>query len=119
MNFSILVHETADVFAMRSDPVQRALLYPPIGEYLQALRDAGVFVSGAGLEAPETATVLSTNGQSWSVQDGPFADTKEQLAGIFIIDVPDRAQALEWTRRFPSAPGRKLELRANLLPLPE
>lgn len=116
MNFSILIHETAEVFAMRSDPAQRASLYPPIGEYLRALREAGVFVGGAGLEAPATANVLSANGAGWKVQDGPFADTKEQLAGLIIIDVPDRERALEWARRFPTMPGRKLELRANLIP---
>lgn len=119
MNFPILVHETAEVFASRADPVQREVLFAPIGPYLKAMRDAGVFVAGAGLEAPPTATVLSPSGNGWSVQDGPFADTKEQLAGIVMIDVPDHARALEWTRRFPSAPGRKLELRAHLVPLHE
>lgn len=116
MNFSILIHETAEVFAMRDDPAQRPALYAPIGAYVKALRDAGVFVGGAGLEAPPTASVLSANGTGWKVQDGPFADTKEQLAGIIIIDVPDRERALEWARRFPTQPGRKIELRANLVP---
>lgn len=116
MNFSILIHEAAEVFARRDDPAQRPALFAPIGEYLKALRDAGLFVDGAGLEAPTTAIVLSANGNGWKVQDGPFADSKEQLAGIVIIDVPDREQALEWARRFPSMPGRKLELRANLIP---
>ncbi len=116
MNFSILIHETAEVFAKRDDPAQRPALYAPIGAYLKTLRDAGVFVGGAGLEAPPTATVLSSNGTGWKVQDGPFADTKEQLGGIIILDVPDRESALEWARRFPVLPGRKLELRANLIP---
>ena len=116
MNFSILIHETAEVFARRDDPSQRPALYAPIGAYLQALREAGVFVGGAGLEAPPTASVLSTAGSGWKVQDGPFADTKEQLGGIIIIDVPDRERALEWAKRFPAMPGRKLELRANLVP---
>lgn len=116
MNFSILIHETADAFAMRDDPAQRPALYAPIGAYLQALREAGVFVGGAGLEAPATASVLSANGSGWKVQDGPFADTKEQLAGLIIIDVPDRKRALEWALRFPRQSGRKIELRANLVP---
>lgn len=119
MNFSILVHETAELFAGRDDPTQRAALFAPIGPYLQAMRDAGVFVGGAGLEAPATATVLNPVGNGWQVQDGPFADTKEQLAGIVLIDVSNRAHALEWTRRFPVTPGRRLELRANLIPLHE
>lgn len=116
MNFSILIHENAEVFVKRSDPAQRAVLFAPIGAYLQALRDAGVFVGGAGLEPPQTATVLNPSGNGWQVQDGPFADTKEQLGGLVIIDVPDRERALEWARRFPALPGRKLELRANLIP---
>lgn len=116
MNFSILIHETAEVFALRDDPAQRQSLYAPIGAYLKAVRDAGVFVGGAGLEAPATANVLSKAGNGWKVQDGPFADTKEQLAGLIIIDVPDRERALEWARRFPLQPGRKIELRANLVP---
>lgn len=116
MNFSILIHETAEVFALRDDPARRPALYAPIGAYLQRLRDAGVFVGGAGLEAPATASVLSANGVGWKVQDGPFADTKEQLAGIIIIDAPDRERALEWARRFPAQSGRKIELRANLIP---
>ena len=116
MNFSIMIHESAEVFARRADPGGRAALFAPIGIYLQALRDAGVFVGGAGLEAPPTATVLSPSGDGWQVQDGPFADTKEQLAGLVIIDVADRVKALEWARRFPATAGRRLELRANLVP---
>lgn len=116
MNFSIVIHDTAEAFARREDPAQRLALFAPLGAYLKALSDAGVFVGGAGLEAPATATVLSQSGNAWQVQDGPFADTKEQLAGLIIIDVPDRASALEWVRRFPMLPGRKLELRANLSP---
>ena len=116
MNFSILIHDNHEAFATRADPVRRAAEYAPIGAYLQALRDAGVFVGGAGLEAPASATVLSGNGNDWAVQDGPFADTKEQLAGLVIVEVSDREQALEWARRFPRRPGRKIELRANLPP---
>jgi hypothetical protein len=119
MNFSIVIHDTAESFARREDPAQRAALFAPLGAYLKALNDAGVFVGGAGLEAPATATVLSQSGNARQVQDGPFADTKEQLAGLIIIDVPDRASALEWVRRFPMLPGRKLELRANLVPQQE
>lgn len=116
MNFSIVIHDTAEAFARRDDPAQRAALFAPLGAYIKALEDAGVLVGGAGLDAPATATVLSQSANAWQVQDGPFADTKEQLAGIIIIDVPDRASALDWVRRFPMLPGRKLELRPNLIP---
>ena len=115
MQCTILIHEQAHIIAMRKDPVQRAALYPPIGAYLEALKEAGVFVAGAGLEEPSTATVLSAAGSSsWQAQDGPYADTKEQLAGFFLIDVPDHAAALAWAKRCPVLPGRTVELRANL-----
>jgi hypothetical protein len=114
MQCTILIHEQARIIAMRKDPTQRAALYAPIGAYLEALKEAGVFVSGAGLEEPSTATVLSPAGGGWQAQDGPYADTKEQLAGFFLIDVPDRAAALAWAKRCPVLPGRTVELRANL-----
>lgn len=114
MQCTILVHEQAHIIAMRNDPVQRAALYPPIGAYIDALKEAGVFVAGAGLEEPSTATVLSAAGSGWQAQDGPYADTKEQLAGFFLIDVPDRAAALAWARCCPVLPGRTVELRGNL-----
>lgn len=114
MQCTILVHEQAHIIAMRNDPVQRAALYPPIGAYLDALKEAGVFVAGAGLEEPSTATVLYAAGSGWQAQDGPYADTKEQLAGFFLIDVPDRTTALAWARRCPVLPGRTVELRGNL-----
>ncbi|WP_426662053.1 YciI family protein [Rhodanobacter aciditrophus] len=114
MQCTILIHEQAQVIAMRRDPARQAALYAPIGAYLEALKEAGVFVSGAGLEEPATATVLSAAGSGWQAQDGPYADTKEQLAGFFLIDVPDRAAALAWARRCPVLPGRTVELRGNL-----
>ena len=50
----------------------------------------------------------------WQVQDGPFADTKEQLGGFYVIDVPDRDAALAWARRYPHSFGRAVEVRRNL-----
>jgi len=49
------------------------------------------------------------------VQDGPYADTKEQLAGYFIIDVADLDAALEWAARIPATPGSVIEVRPNLM----
>ena len=48
------------------------------------------------------------------MQDGPFADTKEQLAGFFIIDVPDIDAALKWAARYPGGPGGGVEVRPAL-----
>lgn len=94
------------------------MLFAPIGAYLKALREAGVFVSGAGLEPPAaTTTFVPDSGARWRTQDGPYAEAKEQLAGLIILGVANHAEALRWAERCPVLPGRVLELRPNLVPM--
>lgn len=120
MNYTLLIRETEEVIGMRSDPHQRAVLFEPVFAYLKALREAGVFVGGAGLEPPATTTTfVSDGGTRWRTQDGPYAEAKEQLAGLIIFSAADHADAVRWAERCPSMPGRVLELRPNLVPLQE
>jgi hypothetical protein len=79
--------------------------------YGEALHAAGIFVGGAGLESPQAATTVSTRGGKRQVQDGPYAETKEFLAGFGIIDVPNLATALEWAARHPAAGYATIEVR--------
>ncbi len=118
MNYTIMIYETAADFAARTDPDpnKKAAYWAPWPLYSKALKDAGVFVGGAGLQPPETATTLKFRDSQRLVQDGPYADTKEQLGGFFIIDVPDLDTALDWAARCPSSPGRVFEVRPNLVP---
>jgi hypothetical protein len=117
MNCTLLIREPPELFAMRGDPARRPALFAPIGAYLKALREAGVFVSGAGLEPPEATTSFVSDGnRGWRAQDGPYAETKEQLAGLIILNVADHAEAVRWAKRCPVMPGRILELRPNLVP---
>jgi len=119
MNYTILIYETAADFAARNDPDpdRREAYWSAWPPYAQALREAGVFAGGAGLEPPDTATTLRFHGDQHHVQDGPFADTKEQLGGFFIVDVPDLDAALVWAARVPHSPGRICEVRPNLKPM--
>ena len=73
-------------------------------------------VGGAGLQLPDTATTLRLDDGRRLIQDGPYADTKEQLGGFYIINVPDLDTALEWAARIPAAPGSVTELRPKLEP---
>lgn len=79
--------------------------------------DAGEPSGGRGqaLQPSSTATSLRIRGGKRQVQDGPFADSKEQLGGFFIIDVPDLDAALEWAARCPSASTGGVEVRPVLL----
>ena len=67
--------------------------------YANAINGAGIVVGGSPLEPSVTATTLRRTGDARTVQDGPYADTKEQLGGFFLIDVPDLDTALEWAGR--------------------
>jgi hypothetical protein len=118
MNYTILIYETAADFARRkdADAKKRAAYWAEWPPYAQALKDAGVFVGGAGLQPPETATLLKLRDGQRHVQDGPYADTKEQLGGYFIINVPNLDAALDWAARIPQSPGRVFEVRPNLVP---
>jgi hypothetical protein len=108
----LLFYSTPEEFAARDDPEGHKLFRASFVPYMKALQDAGVVVVGAGLQKPATATSLRINRDGrHHVQDGPFADTKEQLAGFFIIDVPDMDEALKWAARYPGGPGGGVEVR--------
>jgi len=79
--------------------------------YTNALRDAGVLVSGAGLHDPDTATAVRVREGKRLLTDGPFAETKEHVVGFYMIDVPDLDSALDWAARVPNARTGVIELR--------
>jgi hypothetical protein len=116
MNYSILIYETPADFAARKDPDKAPAYWAAWPPYSKALKDAGVFIGGAGLQPPETGTTLRFH-QELQIQDGPYAETKEQLGGFFIINVPDLDTALSWAARVPRMPGRVVEVRPNIPPM--
>ncbi|MCK2221519.1 YciI family protein [Actinomadura sp. ATCC 31491] len=79
--------------------------------YAATLEQAGILVSGQVLQPSAASTTLTCVSGEPRVQDGPFADTKEQLGGVIIIDVPDLDTALEWARQAPPASWGTVEIR--------
>jgi hypothetical protein len=79
--------------------------------YAKALDEAGVLVSAEVLQQSNATTTITLASGELVVQDGPFADTKEQLGGTFVIDVPDLDVAIEWARQAPSAAWGHVEIR--------
>jgi hypothetical protein len=79
--------------------------------YAQALDDAGVLTSADVLARSSATTTVSSTSGAFVVQDGPFADTKEQLGGTFVIEVPDLDVAIEWARQAPSVSWGHVEIR--------
>lgn len=116
MKYLILATETAEAFAARADPERAGDYWSSWSGYIEALAQAGVMDSAGGLQPPDTATTVRLVDGRRTVQDGPFADTKEQLGGYFVVDVADLDEALVWAERCPSAGYASVEVRP-LLPM--
>jgi hypothetical protein len=114
MKYTLLVYETAAELAARTDPARQDSYWGAYRAYTKALADAGVMIGGAGLQPPPTATTVRHQQGARRVQDGPFAETKEQLGGYYLIEVPGLDQALEWAARCPAASSGAVEVRPNL-----
>jgi hypothetical protein len=82
------------------------------GAYTEALKSAGVLVGSNRLRPSSTATTGRTANGKTQVLDGPFAESKEQLAGYYLIDVPDLDAAMLWAGRCPAAQHGIVEVRA-------
>jgi hypothetical protein len=79
--------------------------------YTEAMRQAGAFVANHGLQPTSAATTVRAPGGKASVLNGPFAETKEQLGGYYLIDVADLDAALTWAKRCPGAAYGAVEVR--------
>jgi hypothetical protein len=79
--------------------------------YDQEIKDAGLFVANNGLGGPDLATTVRVREGERQITDGPFAETKEYLAGYYLIDAADLDSALDWAARIPSATYGSVEVR--------
>lgn len=110
MRYMILIYRTPSFWSSLSEG-ERAELSAAYMAYADAVREAGVLVAADQLESASTAKVVSDE----RVIDGPYADTKEELGGYFLIEVPGEAEALAWARRCPGARyGDGVELRRTV-----
>lgn len=116
MQYMLQFAEAPEHFAQRTDPVQAGPYWGAWTAYIGAMQAAGVMVSGAGLLGPHTATTVRLRDGQREVQDGPFADSKEQLAGFVLIEAPDLDSALDWAAQAPCATGGAVEVRPVLPP---
>ena len=80
-------------------------LIAAMADYHEQLAKAGVLLDGSGLQPSAKGWRINYSGGKRTVIDGPFAETKELVAGYTIIQVRSRDEALEWTRRFPAPHG--------------
>ena len=79
--------------------------------YTRALKEAGVHLGGAPLQPTRTATSVRERAGKTLTTDGPFAETKEQLGGFYLVELPDLDEALRWAARCPGARYGTVEVR--------
>src|SRR5215208_6748747 len=85
-------------------------LLAAMGKYNEELVKAGVMLAGEGLQPSSKGARIRFNGDNRSVVDGPFAETKELVAGFWLWQCKSLAEAIEWARRCPNPTGHESEL---------
>jgi hypothetical protein len=121
MKYALLIYSPtpADEYEARMAEIATPDAAPgPWSEYTRAAKAAGVLLGAEQLTHSETATSLRVSSDGLLVTDGPFMETKENLLGFYLIDVPDLDTAIEWGRRMPAHDGQVIEVRAALTQLP-
>ena len=104
MKFMIIVKATPDSEAGRW-PADADKLFKQMAQYHEELARAGALLDGSGLQPSSKGWRIRYDGDKRTVIDGPFAETKELVAGYTLIQVRSREEALEWSRRFPNPVG--------------
>jgi len=99
MKFIVLVKATKDSEVGKMPP---ETLLAEMGAFHEELGKAGILVDASGLQRSAKGWRIKYNGTQRSFVDGPFAETKELVAGYTIINVKSREQAIEWTKRYPN-----------------
>jgi hypothetical protein len=84
-------------------PTERLLA--EMGKYMEEMANAGILLAGEGLHPSSKGSRVKFSGGKPSVIDGPFAETKELIAGYSLIQVNSREEAVEWARRWPALDG--------------
>jgi hypothetical protein len=102
--YMLLINAPRDA---RPDPE----MAPAWFQYTQDLEAAGVKVAGDALQPGDTATTVCVRGGETVISDGPFAETKELIAGYYILDVPDLDAALAWAAKMPAIDTNVVEVR--------
>ncbi len=110
MQYLILIYSTES--KDQPKPEDMAEFVRPWMEYGAALKEAGVWLGGEALQPVATATTISSIGADEPVfTDGPFAETKEQLGGFYLLDCKDLDEALAWGAKCPGVQFGKIEVR--------
>ena len=110
MQFMLLIYDDGQAWQAMSEEERNAVM----GEYwtyTEELQKSGAFVAGDALQPTDTATTVRVRDGEQVLTDGPFAETKEQLGGYYLVDVESIDEAIQWATKIPSARFGSIEVR--------
>ena len=110
MQFILLIYDQEVDFAKMTEKEQVAV-YQEYGRLVEELKAKKIYIGGNPLKPTSTASTVRVRGGKRVVTDGPFAETKEQLGGYFLVEVKDTQEALEIAARIPGAREGSIEVR--------
>lgn len=110
MQFMLLIYGDELGWSRRSEEERQEAMQEYFA-YTEALKQAGKYVAGDALQPVDTARTVQVRDGETLTTDGPFAETKEQLGGYYLVDVDSEEEALEWAARIPGARHGKIEVR--------
>ena len=113
MRVMVLVKATKDSEAGLKPSAETSEMFEAMGKFNEELVNAGVMLAGDGLKPSSQGKRVAFDGPSRTVIDGPFAETRELVAGYWLWEVKDMAEAVEWVKRCPNPmPGpSEIEIR--------
>ncbi|MCW5649882.1 MAG: YciI family protein [Ramlibacter sp.] len=106
MRFMIIVKSCPEFEAETTPQTPDEALMAEMADFHEELSKAGVLLDASGLQPSRKGWRIHYDGQKRTVVDGPFAESKELIAGFTTIQVRSREEAMEWARRFPNPAGR-------------
>ena len=110
MQYLLLIHDEEAHWGRISEEERNAIMQEYFA-YTNELRESGAYVTGAQLQPTSAAVTVQVQDGETLTTDGPFAETKEQLGGYYLIEVDSQEEAIEWASRIPSARVGKIEIR--------
>ena len=110
MQYLLLIYGDQDGWKSRSEEENGQLMQDYM-QFTQELEQSGAMVAGNALQPTETATTVRVRNDETLTTDGPFAETKEQLGGYYLVDVGSIDEALEWAAKIPGAWHGSVEVR--------
>jgi hypothetical protein len=110
MRYLLTIYHDENAMAARS-PEEGAETSARYWEVAEEMRAAGAYVGGEGLQPTATATTVRVRDSERLTIDGPFTETKEQLAGFYLVECKDLDEAIEWAAKIPGSEVGSVEVR--------